>query len=317
MTDSVSPNPEMIPTKRILIVDDSATDRARAEGLIRKSMVDPWDISTATNGKEALEVMAKSDRFDMVLTDLLMPEMDGLELVQAVKEQYPLTPIILMTANGSEEIAIQALQNGAASYVPKRVLSDELAGTMEQVYVANRATLDRDRLSHYMLSWEARYQLENDPSLIPSLVARFEEQLQQMEICEPSGMVLLGVALHEALTNAMFHGNLEVSSELRTEEESKYYQLADERRHQEPYSTRHVHVSATMSANEATFVIRDEGPGFDPSTLPDPTDPTNLERVHGRGLLLIRTFMDHVEHNPEGNQITMSKRRWIKDKPEK
>ena len=56
------------------------------------------------------------------------------------------------------------------------------------------------------------------------------------------------------------------------------------------------------------YVIRDEGPGFDPSTLPDPRDPSNLERTAGRGLLLIRTFMDEVTFNKAGNQITMVKR---------
>ena len=66
---------------------------------------------------------------------------------------------------------------------------------------------------------------------------------------------------------------------------------------------------ATLTRDEATFLVRDEGLGFDPSTLPDPTDPANLGKVSGRGLLLIQTFMDHVEHNATGNQITMVKRR--------
>ena len=56
------------------------------------------------------------------------------------------------------------------------------------------------------------------------------------------------------------------------------------------------------------YVVNDQGPGFDPSTLPDPTDPSNLERIGGRGLMLIRTFMDRVEFNDSGNQITMSNR---------
>jgi anti-sigma regulatory factor (Ser/Thr protein kinase) len=65
-----------------------------------------------------------------------------------------------------------------------------------------------------------------------------------------------------------------------------------------------------MTRLEAVFAIRDEGQGFDPASLPDPTDPANLERISGRGLLLIQTFMDKVEHNESGNQITMTKRRY-------
>jgi anti-sigma regulatory factor (Ser/Thr protein kinase) len=57
------------------------------------------------------------------------------------------------------------------------------------------------------------------------------------------------------------------------------------------------------------FCIRDEGPGFDWSTLPDPRDPENLGRVGGRGLLLVRTFMDEVHFNEKGNQIILVKRR--------
>jgi anti-sigma regulatory factor (Ser/Thr protein kinase) len=62
-----------------------------------------------------------------------------------------------------------------------------------------------------------------------------------------------------------------------------------------------------LTRHEATFSVRDEGSGFDPALLPDPTDPANLGRVSGRGLLLIHTFMDRVEHNEKGNQIVMTK----------
>ena len=85
--------------------------------------------------------------------------------------------------------------------------------------------------------------------------------------------------------------------------------MAEYRRRRPPYRDRRLHVRARLSRREAVYVIRDEGPGFDPSQLPDPTDPSNLDRVSGRGLLLIRTFMDKVHHNKEGNQITMIKRR--------
>lgn len=295
--------------RTILVVDDSSMDRIRAGALVQK--MGGWKVLNAQNGVEALEVLSENQP-DLVLTDLMMPEMDGLQLVQNVCELHPQVPIILMTANGSEEIAIQALQNGAASYVPKRLLAHSLASTIEQVLNASRIDREEQKLFEYQSFWEAHFELENDPALVPPFVAYMEKHLSRLETCEQAGLVLMGVALHESLTNAIFHGNLEISSELRDTEEAKYYSLAEERREQEPYKDRRVHVTARISRQEATFVVRDEGQGFDPGTLPDPTDPTNLEKVSGRGLLLIRTFMDVVEHNAAGNSITMVKRRWSK-----
>ena len=63
----------------------------------------------------------------------------------------------------------------------------------------------------------------------------------------------------------------------------------------------------TVTPTDATYVVRDEGQGFDPKFLPDPTDPEHLLKPSGRGLMLIRTFMDKVEFNKSGTEITMVK----------
>ena len=68
-------------------------------------------------------------------------------------------------------------------------------------------------------------------------------------------------------------------------------------------------VRAELSRTEAAYVVRDEGPGFNPHGLPDPRDAANLEKASGRGLFLIRTFMDEVRYNASGNEITLIKRR--------
>jgi anti-sigma regulatory factor (Ser/Thr protein kinase) len=109
----------------------------------------------------------------------------------------------------------------------------------------------------------------------------------------------------------MYHGNLELSSDLRQNGEEPFYKLAEERKTQPPYDHRRVTLTATLTPDVLTIVLRDQGPGFDPGALPDPTDPDNMDRVGGRGLLLIRTFMDHVEFNETGNQITLVKRREV------
>jgi CheY-like chemotaxis protein len=305
---STSPEdlPGGTPAHTVLIVDDSAMDRHLAGAIVQK--LGGWQATFAAHGAEALTLLERQTP-DVVLTDMLMPEMDGLQLVQAIRSRYPLIPVILMTAHGSEDIAIQALQKGAASYVPKKSLARDLGETLEQVLAVSRSKLQEQRILDRLERIETRFLLENDTGLIPSLVGHIEDDLTRLKLYEPGGLVLLGVALHEALTNAMLHGNLELSSVLRETDEKEYYRLSVERRSEAPYADRRVSVVATFSRDEVIFLIHDEGPGFDPALLPDPTDPANLGRVSGRGLLLIQTFMDRVEHNAKGNQITMSKRR--------
>src|SRR5262249_23482479 len=81
----------------------------------------------------------------------------------------------------------------------------------------------------------------------------------------------------------IYHGNLEVSSDLRQQGDEPYHRLAEERRRLSPYRERRGRFTARISRDKATFVVRDEGPGVDPSCLPDPTEPSNLGRVGGRG----------------------------------
>jgi anti-anti-sigma regulatory factor len=68
-------------------------------------------------------------------------------------------------------------------------------------------------------------------------------------------------------------------------------------------------VSARISPTEARFTVRDEGRGFDPRSLPDPNQPGGMDRVSGRGITLMRSFMDEVVHNPIGNEVTLVRRR--------
>lgn len=290
----------------VLVVDDSAMDRRLVGGLLERQP--DFAVSYAADGAAAL---AEINRHlpDVVVTDMNMPVMDGLELVSKLKEQRPGLPVILITSRGSEETAVQALQRGAASYVPKRSVQTSLAETIQHVLSSLAEDQLRGRLMQSMQEQSAELSLENDPELVSSAVKFLLSNMTSMGVCSESDRVRLGVALQEALANACFHGNLEVSSALREQDHHSYYDLAKQRATELPYRDRRIHVSVKCTQQEATFVIRDEGPGFDPSSLPDPTDPENLERPCGRGLLLMRTFMDDVRYNPTGNQVTLVKRR--------
>lgn len=289
---------------RLLIVDDNPTDLLRARAIAQKL---GYDVLTAAHGVEALEVV-RSSMPQVVLADLQMPEMDGLELVREMRTDFPSIPVVIFTSKGSEEYAVKALKSGAAHYVTKRNLPEDLPGVLETVLSAAEMDRSRQKLLRCMVRAEHQFCLLNDPRLIAPLVQFFQETMSAMELCNENSRIRVGIALEEALCNALYHGNLEVSSELRQGDDAPYRALIAQRMKECPYCERTIHVQASFSRQEARFVIRDEGPGFDPAALPDPTDPENLEMASGRGLLLIRSFMDEVMHNSTGNEITMIKR---------
>jgi CheY-like chemotaxis protein/anti-sigma regulatory factor (Ser/Thr protein kinase) len=290
------------PPPVVLVVDDNPLDRRLASAILEKIGL---HTTAASNGREAL-AMLKQQAPAVVLTDLQMPEMDGLELVGTIKENNPNVPVILMTGHGSEDTAFQALRRGAASYVPKQNLKSDLCETVERVLQAAGADRRRQRLFDCFSELECRLELDNDPALVPQLVTYFQEHLVRMGVCDGNSKVRLGIALEEALLNAIYHGNLELSSDLRQDGSDRYQRLAAQRCNEQPYAPRRVRVHARLDGQRGRFVIRDEGPGFDVSKLPDPTDPENLLKLSGRGVLLIRTFMDEVTYNESGNELSMS-----------
>ena len=287
-----------------LVVDDSAMDRRLAGTLLKRAGIEP---AYAENGAAALASL-ESQPPDIVITDMQMPEMDGLELVRAIRARFAHVPVILMTAHGSEEVAVKALQLGAASYVPKRSLAHDLVSTVHGVLELSRATRASLRVIESLDRIESRFVLDNDVTTIPVLVGHLEGDLTRLKLCDETELLQIGVALREALVNAIYHGNLELSSSLREIDGGKpYHELAARRRGERPYRDRRVRITALQRPHEVRYVVTDEGPGFDPSGLPDPMDISQIERVSGRGLLLIRTFMDDVRHSAQGNEITMVK----------
>jgi len=289
----------------ILVVDDSIVDRQLVEGLLKVD--DELRVEYAVNGEKALEKMASSTP-DLVVTDLIMPQMDGLQFVAAVKEAYSEVPVILMTSRGSEEIAVKALQQGAASYVPKQTLSGNLLETVRSVLAVSCRRRSHSRLMCCMTENHCAFELENDSSLFGPLVTYLQEQAARLGLCDATQRTRIGVALEEALCNALFHGNLALDSELRERDDAAYRELLEKRRNEPPYRDRRIRVEAHFSREESRFIVRDEGSGFNPSALPNPVEPANLEKVSGRGVLLMRTFMDDVSYNETGNVVTMLKR---------
>lgn len=297
---------------KVLVVDDSKVDRRIVGGLLEK---DPFlQIQYAENGVEALEKI-RDEVPDIVLTDLRMPEMDGLTLVRTVGREQPMLPVILITAHGSGALALEALEQGAASYVPKAQLADRLLDTVRRTLGKADVHQNYERLLRYQQRTEFSFCLENKPSLVDALSALVQETTATMRLFDARVRIQFAVAFEQAFLNAVYHGNLEISYEELTEErariaDGKSPRLVEARRAMPPYRDRRVFVDLHVSRDEARVVVRDEGPGFDVQALPDRNDPAELETTGGHGLTLMRVFTDELLFNDRGNEVTLV--RWRK-----
>jgi anti-sigma regulatory factor (Ser/Thr protein kinase) len=214
-----------------------------------------------------------------------------------------------MTAYGSEEVAVKALRAGAANYISKKDIGRDLVPTIRHILDLAALNRERGRLLRSMVRRESVFVLDNDPDLIASFMKLVGEELAGMAFWDVTGLLQVSVALQEALTNAMYHGNLEVASEHRQIDERIFDEMAEERRRCEPYRSRRIRVHVQLDQSAARFVVSDDGPGFDTTLVNRPVDAEDLSRIGGRGLVLIRTFMDEVGFNSSGSQISMIKYR--------
>jgi len=296
---------------KVLVVDDSAVDRRFVGGLLARD--GRFQVEFAEDGSQALARMRASCP-DVIVTDLQMPNRNGLELVAAVRMHHPDVPIILMTGHGSEDLAVEALHRGAANYVPKPQLGEKLLESLDEALSLSKADRTYDRLIACLRQCEFDFDLESDPGLVEPLVELVQQMVAGMKLTDATGRFRVGSGLKEALLNAIHRGNLEISFQQTQDArvsllEGKGDDLVKSRRGQTPYKDRRVAVRIKLDQDEARVVIRDQGKGFDPTTVPAAGQPGSLDPDSGRGLVLMRSFFDEVTFNREGNEVTLVKRR--------
>ncbi len=109
-------------TKKILVVEDDQNLRNGLEMLLKTR---GYEVKTAENGAKALDMLRKED-FDLIIADLIMPELDGMELLRIARKMCPHTSFIVITAYGTVESAVEAMKLGACDYILKPFKIDEV-----------------------------------------------------------------------------------------------------------------------------------------------------------------------------------------------
>lgn len=295
---------------QVLVVDDSPVDRSLVGGLLED---DPFiKVSYASNGAEALELLDK-DPPRLVLTDMLMPVMDGLDLVEAIVTRRPVIPVVIMTGIGTADAAAKALSAGAANFIPKTQVDTRLLNTVQRILGISHNGYDYERLVPSQTRIEQTFYIETKPVVLEALLGLVDDTASCMGFADMRGRTQMQVAVEQALLNAMYHGNLELKLEDVPEiegytREGSFRYFVDQHRKLPEYADRKILIEIRMTRSEAHFRILDEGPGFDTSTIPDPNNKEVLNQQGGLGLVLMQLFMDKVEFNNKGNEVKMVKK---------
>src|ERR1700677_2589538 len=130
-----------MPNDRILVVDDEETIREIVSSTLNGAH---FQTRQAASGVEALAVLESGDEFDLVLSDLMMAEMDGITFLERAKERYPDMPIVMVTTVHDISVALQAIRNGAYDYLPKPFEREQLLATVRRALENRRLKREND-----------------------------------------------------------------------------------------------------------------------------------------------------------------------------
>jgi len=140
---------------RILVVEDDPNHGAMCARLLERK---GYRARAITSGREALSLLSQTDDIDLVLADLQMPEMDGIQLLSAIKGKYPNIEFIVMTGYGTVKTAVEAMQLGAAHYIQKPLDHDELNLLIQRAIEKKQLSEKVDRLRAEL---QGKYSFDN------------------------------------------------------------------------------------------------------------------------------------------------------------
>ncbi|MBN2159228.1 MAG: response regulator [Spirochaetes bacterium] len=292
---------------KILVVDDEEVIRYSLQKKLSRL---GYRVITLEKAEDVLYLLKNGESVDLIITDIKLRKMDGIELLRRIHSLDEPIPVLIITGHGNVEDAIKALRYGASDFIRKPFDINDVASTVRVILNRKLEKTMAERFARYLVYTKGRFRVPIDESIINAISYHLTKDLVPSGICNNTTAENISLALQEAISNAMFHGCLEISSSIREDYGIKGYNDEIERRKaDERYRGRHVTISYELNRDYIEYIIEDEGPGFDYNALPDPRDPENFFRNSGRGLLIIRIHMDEVSWNEKGNVLRLRKNR--------
>jgi len=289
--------------KKILIIDDEKPVRDVLNIALSE---EGYESYQAPSGELGFELF-KSSEPDIVLTDVMMPGIDGIEVTKRMKVQRDDIDVVVMSGFGTEELVVNALRAGASNYIKKPIVFDELFKILDDI-IFKRENRKRFEIFREIVESEHKdIAIGNDVSRVWGAVNQILFNAQA--VADPNSLEGMCIGLYELLINAIEHGNLGITFREKSDalQNNTYRELLESRMKRADSEGMVVRIESDYEPSSITVEIRDQGEGFDLSTLPDLKDAEAILLDHGRGVLLATLFYDSVDYSEPGNCVKVSK----------
>ncbi|MFO7868765.1 MAG: response regulator [Bacteroidales bacterium] len=288
---------------KVLIVEDDPASMNYLEIILNKEGL---EYKTASNGEEGLEIF-KQYHPHIVLTDINMPRMSGIEMLSAIKQINSQTIVIMLTAFNSEKYVIESMKYGANNYLKKPILKENIIGLLRKYKSIIYARTQHKQIQHFIQSHSFSMKFKNDINQVPFIVNYLIDEIEVLFKEDETMGIRLG--LNEIIINAIEHGNLNISYREKSEaiQQNVFEKLISERALLKENILKKVIIAYEFRENYCEWIIQDEGSGFNPSIIPNPITDVGTEQLHGRGIFITRFHFDELEYYGNGNRVRMRK----------
>lgn len=296
--------PTVVP--HVLLIDDDLAVLGMVGDALTHHGMKVHAFSEAHKALALLEDPA-APNFDLVLSDINMDGLDGFDVIHRVKAIQPKLPVVLMTGAATLDYAIRAMRMGASNLFQKPLTLRELVNSVFHLVALHRDLRLAEAGLKGLVQEIRTFSFRSDELDIPSAVVHITDRLVPLGFAHPGNVDVIAMAYHEALVNALEHGNLELDSSLKGDlfsPRDDYGHLCAARLADPTYGSRRIEVRVEITPERYEVAITDDGKGFDTQNLPRISDQETVRQC-GRGLSMIHMVMDEVLHNVQGNQIRL------------
>lgn len=298
----------------ILIVDD---EPSILEMLADYFNTFSYETSKAASAEDAIKILNSGNKISLIITDIDLPGMSGIELLQFCKATKPDIPIIIITGLKTLNFAISAIKHGAQDYVTKPFELTDVRKVVEKVLRYRKIDRKQIRIHEHTKSMSNHLEFttrEIDAGVVGNFYAKF---LLNSGFCTEGEYHQLYVAFTETIINAIEHGNLELRSSIKGtdfEKIAEFEELRENRLNDPQFYERKIRVAFQFNEQCFHLSVTDDGPGFDwkKFVVENQFRSVNTES-HGRGFILIRHIIDEVYFNEKGNSITLIKSKKVNE----